>query len=89
MATPFRVLGADRNPRTNTESRNGGGDPRTHARARACGSVPIGLVCLVLVWFESGCERVFPFPVVFLCLASNKSGGSGEREKKAVCAFYF
>ena len=32
MATPFRVRGVDRNPRTNTKGRNGGGNPRTRAR---------------------------------------------------------
>ena len=34
MATPFRVRGVDRNPRTNTKGRNGGGNPRTRARVR-------------------------------------------------------
>ena len=32
MATPFRVRGAGRNPRTNTKGRNGDGNPRTRAR---------------------------------------------------------
>ena len=34
MATPFRVRGADRNPRTNTKGRNGGGNPRTRFGSR-------------------------------------------------------
>ena len=39
MATPFEVRGANRNPRAETETRNGGGDPKTHARAQMA---PVG-----------------------------------------------